>query len=121
MALDYLLRNGVQTQIDIIQSVANALINPPAVNIVGQVASLLNVLGVVSRKQVITHSKKVVVISRTPNTPPIEAVKGIGKKLGVKLRAVGINTIGDLINLNSKTFNIPGISQTRIQKWQASL
>ena len=121
MALDYLLRNGVQTQIDIIQSVAKALINPPSVNIVGQMTSLLKVLGVVSRKKIVKNAENAVVISGTPYAPPIEAIKGVGKKLGAKLRSLGISTLNDLKKMDAKTFKVPGISQSRIQKWQNNL
>ena len=121
MALDYLLRNGVQTHIDIIQSVAKALINPPAINAITQMTSLLNVLGVISRKKVVKNEERVIAISGTPSAPPIETIKGVGRKLGLKLRAAGVKTIGDLKNLKTLDCNIPGISQNRIQKWQASL
>lgn len=118
MALDYFLKNGVQQQLDIIQSVARALINPPSVNLVGQLTSLFNVLGVVSRKNTVGNMQKAFVNSRIPPSPPIETIKGVGKKLGGKLREVGINTISDLKQLNPATFKIQGISQSRIEKWQ---
>ncbi len=118
MALDYFLRNGVQTQINLIQSVAKALIKPPTTNIIEQVASLFSVLGSVSRKQVINHSK---VVQNLEVSPPIEAIKGVGIKLGVKLRSVGIATLNDLKTMDAKAFKVPGISQNRIQRWQNSL
>ena len=118
MALDYLLRNSIQPQLDIIQSVAKALINPPTVNIVGQLTSLLNVLGVVSRKRIVKSVESPSVASEVRSAPPIEAIKGVGRKLGLKFRAAGIKTIADLKKIDTKTFQLSGISPSRLEKWQ---
>ena len=124
MALKNFIMNGVQEQINFIQGITRAIVKPPAENVVGQVVSLLNVLGAASRKQVVKRSInnfKPIAIPISQLEPPIESVKGIGKKLGVKLRLHGISSTEDLKRYKPGAFKIPGISASRIQKWQNSL
>ena len=124
MSLSYLLRNGIQSQIDIIHSVTKAIIKPPARNHVGQVLSLFNVLGTISKKKAIIQSQKdfkPVALPIPKSGSPVESIKGVGKKLGAKLRAFGLSSTADLKAANPHAYKIPGISQARLQQWQASL
>ena len=124
MALNDLLWNGVKQQINFLQNMTKVFLNPPRVNVVGQIFSLLNVLGAINRKKIVSQqnkSFKPVAVPISPNAPPIESVNGIGKKLGEKLRSYGIATTEDLKMLDGATMKIPGISPVRLQKWQTSL
>ena len=97
---------------------------PPAGNPMGQVVSLLSVLGAASRKKSITQQKesfKPIAIPIPQEAPPINTVKGIGKKYGAKLGAFGILTIEDLRVFNVEDSKFVGISQKLIQKWQNSI
>ncbi|HUX98101.1 MAG TPA: helix-hairpin-helix domain-containing protein [Candidatus Deferrimicrobium sp.] len=113
----------MKQQITFIQHVSKAIMNPPKINIMGQVVSLLNVLGGASRKKVMSqHSNfQPIAVPIPQDMPPIENVKGIGKKIGAKLRTFGISTIDDLKLIDIKKCKLPGISAIRIQKWQMSL
>ncbi len=124
MAQNNVLLAGLQQQIRFVQSLSNLLIKPPIDNVIGQVFSLLNVLGTASRKKVVdNHDKafKPIAIPIHLEAPPVETVKGIGPKLAAKLRTAGIKTTDDLKNCNSLALKIPGISPNRIQKWQIIL
>ncbi|NVM28528.1 MAG: helix-hairpin-helix domain-containing protein [Candidatus Helarchaeota archaeon] len=124
MSFNYIFKNGIQPQIDIIQSIAKSLVRPVRKNTVGQVFSLLNVLGAISKKKVITQSNesfKPKAIPTLQESLPIESIKGIGKKIGTKLRFCGITTTADLKVINPKAYNIPGVSQKRLEKWKNNL
>ncbi len=121
MSLKYFYQNGLQPQINLIQSVVKALINPRAGNSLEQIFSLLNVIGTSSKKNVIMRSNKAVKLTAIPISQgalPIESIKGIGKKLGTKLRSYGITTTVDLKSIEPKDYDIPGISQKRLIKWK---
>ncbi len=124
MALEDILLNGLKERVDVLQSVAKAIMKPSGANTIGQVVSLFSVLGGISRKNIIKQENepfKPIAIPISSEGPPIETVKGIGKKLGAKLRAFGIMTVNDLRIHSPKDFKIPGISTERIKKWKATL
>ncbi|MHA1265482.1 MAG: hypothetical protein ACTSRS_09630 [Candidatus Helarchaeota archaeon] len=117
MSIPYILQHEIRAQVEILESFAKAVFKSPATGITKQVFALFDVLGTVARKQEIRKGAK-----REPiQAAPIEAVKGIGKKLGAKLRVFGIKNIRDLERFNPKSVRIPGISQRRIIAWQNSL
>ncbi len=124
MALETFLWNGLQDQLTILRSVTKAIIHPAPESPLRNMFSLFSVLGVAARRKTIKHTSqefKPIAIPVKPNSPPIEAVKGIGKKLGATLRTFGIKSVMDLKNHNSKAYKIPGISSQRIEKWQNTL
>jgi len=124
MALEIRLWNGLKEQVDLLQSVAKAIMKPSATSTIGQVVSLFSVLGGISRRNIIRQENepfKPIAIPIHSEGPPIETVKGIGKKLGAKLRAFGIITVNDLRIHSPKDFKIPGVSTERIKKWKATL
>jgi hypothetical protein len=124
MALENLIWNGLQDQLNILRSVTKAIINPAPERPLRNVFSLFSVLGVATRSKTIKHANqkfKPIEIPIKQDSPPVETVKGIGKKLGATLRTFGIKTITDLKNHNPATYKIPGISSQRIQKWQNAL
>ncbi|TFF87636.1 MAG: hypothetical protein EU548_10035, partial [Promethearchaeota archaeon] len=54
---------------------------------------------------------------------PVEDIPGVGKKTGIKLREIGIETVGDLINANleeaiQKLEDVTWISKSRLEEWQ---
>lgn len=90
----------------------------------GQVVSLLSVLGVAARKKSITPQKeqfKPIVIPIQQEAPSINTVKGIGKKYSAKLKAFGILTIEHLRVFNVEDSKLVGISPKLIQKWQNNI
>ena len=123
MALNDLIWDGMKQQITLIQHISKAIMRPPNLSIMNQVVSLLNVLGSASRKRVMTQNSSFqpIAVPIPQDAAPIESVKGIGKKIGAKLRTFGIITIDDLKMFNIKKSKIIGFSETRIQKWQMSL
>ncbi|MHA1130862.1 MAG: helix-hairpin-helix domain-containing protein [Candidatus Helarchaeota archaeon] len=124
MALENFLWNGLRDQLNILKCVAKAITQPASVNPMKNVLSLFNVLGVVSQKVAIRQTNlnfKPTAVPIIQNTPAIETVRGIGKKLGTKLRSYGIMTVADLKKYDPKISKIPGISPQRIQKWQNNL
>ena len=124
MALENLIRQGMQYQLNIIRSLGKSIMKPPAGNVMGQVVSLLSVLGAASRKKVITPQKdsfKPIAIPIPQEAPSINTVKGIGKKYGAKLKAFGILTVEHLRVFNVEDSKLIGISPKLIQKWQNSV
>ncbi len=124
MALENLLRQGMQYQLNIIRSLGKSIMKPPAGNPMGQVVSLLSVFGAASRKKIIAQQKesfKPIAIPIPQEAPPINTVKGIGKKYDAKLRSFGILTIEDLRIFNIEDSKFVGISPKLIQKWQTSV
>ena len=124
MALQDLLRQGFQYQLNILRSVGKSMISMPAGNPMGQVISLLSALGAVSRKKVINQqneSFRPIAVPISQEAPPIEIIKGIGKKFGAKMRAFGIANTEDLRVFNVQDAKLVGISQKLIEKWQNSL
>ena len=124
MALQDLLRQGFQYQLNILRSVGKSMTSTPAGNPMGQVISLLSALGAVSRKKVINQQNKSfrpIAVPISQEAPPIEIIKGIGKKFGAKLRAFGIVNTEDLRLFNVQDAKLVGISQKLIEKWQNRL
>jgi len=122
--MENFIRQGMQYQLNIIRSLGKSIMKPPAGNPLGQVVSLLSVLGAASRKKSITQQKesfKPIAIPIPQEAPPINTVKGIGTKYGAKLGAFGILTIEDLRVFNVEDSRFVGISPKLIQKWQNSI
>lgn len=115
------LIDELRTHIDIFQCLTKALVKPSRSNALGQAVSLLNVLGSVSIKKVVNESRAVSKPTINRISVPIEAVKGIGKKIGIKMRENGICTVEQLRNCDPRSFKIAGISVNRIVSWQESV
>jgi predicted flap endonuclease-1-like 5' DNA nuclease len=114
----------MQYQLNIWRSLGKSIMKPPAGNPVGQVVSLLSVLGAASRKKSITPQKesfKPIAIIIPQEAPPVNTVKGIGKKYSAKLKAFGILTVEHLRVFNVEDSKLVGISPKLIQKWQNNI
>lgn len=124
MALQNLLHQGFQYQLNLLRSISKSLINAPAGNQMGQVVTLLSALGAVSRKKTISQQTELfrpIAIPIKQAAPPVETIKGIGKKFGAKLRAFGICTTEDLQEFRVEDSEFVGISSKLLKKWQSSI
>jgi len=124
MALQDMLRQGFQYELNLLKSIGKLLVAAPAGNPVGQVVSLLSALGATSRKKVITQECETfrpIAIPIPQDSAPVETIKGIGKKFGSKLRVFGICSIEDMRAFNVQDSGLVGISRKLIQKWKNSL
>lgn len=124
MALQNLLRQGIQYQLNILSSLGKSIMKPPAGNAMAQVVSLLSVLGAVARKEKMNpqdRAFKPVAVPIPQEATPVNTIKGIGKKYSAKLNAFGILTTEHLRVFNVEDSKLVGISPKLILKWQNSV